>query len=200
LSPTTKYYKSSPNNDDGLQLDIQDGQVFKVEGATLRAVHTPGHTIDHMCFVLEEEDAIFTGDNVLGHGTSVFEDLGAYMGSLQKMLDQGTKGVAYPGHGAVVESSGRKINEYILHRKRREDQTLGVLRDSLQKGKMDGNEGNESLGVMEIVDEIYPSIDSELALAAGRGIVQVLKKLEAEGRVGMREHASETKWFLRESL
>ena len=49
--------------DDG-QVDIQDGQVFAVEGATLRAFHSPGHTADHMCFVFEEEDAIFTGDSM----------------------------------------------------------------------------------------------------------------------------------------
>ncbi|KAL1838178.1 hypothetical protein VTJ49DRAFT_2959 [Mycothermus thermophilus] len=57
-------------------LDIADGQRFCVPGASLTAVYTPGHTTDHTVFVWEEEDALFTGDNVLGHGTSVFEDLG----------------------------------------------------------------------------------------------------------------------------
>ncbi|KAK1919828.1 hypothetical protein P3342_002121 [Pyrenophora teres f. teres] len=66
--------------------DISDGQLFHVEGATLVAVHTPGHAEDHMCFVLKEENSMFTGDNILGTGTSAVEDLGIFMSSLQKML------------------------------------------------------------------------------------------------------------------
>lgn len=190
LSPVTKYYKNSP--DEG-QDGIQDGDVFRVEGATLTALHTPGHTSDHMCFVFEEEDAIFTGDNVLGHGTSVFEDLGAYMSSLQKMLDQRIKGVAYPGHGAVIEDAEKRINEYILHRKQREDQILEVLADSLRRSKG----GNGSLTVMDIVDMVYPSIGPDLRQAAAKGVVQVLKKLEAEGRVGKEEREGQERWFLR---
>lgn len=61
LCPKATVHKHNP--DEG-QADIQDGQVFAVEGATLRAFHTPGHTKDHMCFVFEEEDAIFTGDSM----------------------------------------------------------------------------------------------------------------------------------------
>lgn len=62
LCPQATIYKNEPG--DG-QKSIEDGQVFKTEGATLRALHTPGHTMDHMAFVLEEEDAIFTGDSKL---------------------------------------------------------------------------------------------------------------------------------------
>ena len=68
-----------------IQKAIADGQVFRVEGATVRAPFTPGHAHDHMCFELEEENALFTGDNVLGHGQSVFEDLGLFTKSLENM-------------------------------------------------------------------------------------------------------------------
>jgi glyoxylase-like metal-dependent hydrolase (beta-lactamase superfamily II) len=60
ICPQVTVYKHQP--DEG-QVDIEDGQVFSVEGATLKAYHTPGHTVDHMMFVLEEEDAIITGDS-----------------------------------------------------------------------------------------------------------------------------------------
>ncbi|EPS31128.1 hypothetical protein POX_h09426 [Penicillium oxalicum] len=80
-----------------------DGQRFTVEGATVRAIFTPSHAIDHMCFLLDEENALFTGDNVLGHGFAVVPDLAAYMASLEHMVAQDCT-TGYPAHGAVIEN------------------------------------------------------------------------------------------------
>lgn len=94
LCPQVAIYKYDPASG---QSPIHDGQIFEAEGAKLRAFHCPGHTTDHMAFILEEEDAMFTGDNVLGHGTAVFEDLTVYLDSLSRMRGQ-FHGRAYPGH------------------------------------------------------------------------------------------------------
>lgn len=172
-----KVYKNQPTlNPDGLidpdrVLEIVDGQRFRVSSGSgndqcgggrggnveieIEAIHTPGHAKDHMSFLVtqssdpREVGAIFTADNVLGHGTAVFEDLSVYLDSLALMKRrvaesiaaagagagagaQGSDGVktrrAYPGHGAVVEDAVAKIDEYIAHRRMREEEALNVLR------------------------------------------------------------------------
>ncbi|KAL2814846.1 beta-lactamase-like protein [Aspergillus cavernicola] len=180
LCPEVTIYKHQPDQGQG---DIEDGQVFNIDGATLRACHTPGHTVDHMMLVLEEEDSIFTGDNVLGHGTAVFEDLKAYLDSLQRMQNR-VSGRGYPGHGPVVENATAKITEYIRHRQQREDEIIRVLR----YGKLDVSESERSperklsWTPLELVKIIYQNVPDSLHLPAANGVIQVLTKLETEGK------------------
>ena len=174
ISPETSIYKHEPEKG---QLDISDGQEFKVDGASLTAVHTPGHTVDHMIFVLEEEDAMFTADNVLGQGTAVFEDLHTYLDSLAHMKKL-FKGRAYPGHGPVIDDGPAKIQEYITHRQQREDQVLQTLRSANAKG-----ENEDAWAPMELVKVIYADVPESLHLPAQGGVIQILKKLEKEGKV-----------------
>lgn len=164
-------YKPHPG-----QLDVEDAQVFETDGATLKAFHCPGHTVDHMGFYLPEEDAFFTGDNVLGHGTAVFEDLAAYMDSLERMQHQ-FAGRAYPAHGEVIEDGPAKIKEYIAHRKEREEQILGVMKGEHSK---DDGEGWMSMSMVKIIYKDYPE---DLHKPAEGSVVHVLKKLELDGRV-----------------
>ncbi|EMD00235.1 hypothetical protein BAUCODRAFT_30705 [Baudoinia panamericana UAMH 10762] len=182
-SPQAKVHKNQPSEE---QHDISDGQRFKTEGATLRAFHCPGHTTDHMAFILEDEDAMFTGDNVLGHGTAVFEDLPAYMDSLNRMQHQ-FSGRAYPGHGAVIEDGKTKIQEYIAHRKEREDQILGVMKDEPPNS---GGEAGEGWTSMQIVRVVYKDYPESLHMPAERGVLQVLSKLGGESRVRKCEDGS----------
>lgn len=169
FSPNIEVYKNDPRED---WLDIRDGQKFETEGATLRAFFCPGHTTDHMAFILEEENAMFTADNVLGQGTAVFEDLATYMKSLDNMSKQ-FKGRAYPGHGPVIEDGPGKILEYIKHRKQREKQVLDVLATDKEGGWTS----------MDIVKVIYKDYPENLWEPAEKGVLQILDKLQKEGKV-----------------
>lgn len=179
ISPETTFYKNTPDED---QLDIADGQRFQVEGASLRAVYSPGHTQDHMALVLEEEDAMFTGDNILGHGTAVFETLEDYLTTLERMQRE-FGGKAYPGHGPVVENGPAKVQEYLRHRKQREDQVVGVLRSSKASPGQEVEGEAEQWTSMDIVKVIYKDVPENLHLPAHGGVMQILYKLEGEEKV-----------------
>jgi endoribonuclease LACTB2 len=175
----------------GKVQDISNGQTFKVDGASLKAFHCPGHTGDHMAFVLLEEGALFTGDNVLGHGTAVFEDLPLYVSSLAAMRDSpDVKGRGYPGHGAVIEDIRAKCDEYISHRAQREREVVEVL---TRPGRVPLGQTDQGIGALDLVREIYRDTPENLHFAASRGVVQILEKLVGEGKVVHDEE--ENVWF-----
>jgi len=171
LSPHTTVHKHNPRDD---WLDIGNGQQFKAEGATLRALHSPGHTTDHMAFILEEEDAMFTADNVLGQGTAVFEDLASYLHSLETMA-HAFGGRAYPGHGPVIPHGPARIREYLQHRKQREQQVLDVVASESPR--------HAGWTSRELVKVIYKHYPESLWEPAERGVLQILEKLGAESKV-----------------
>lgn len=172
LAPAARVHKNDPGPG---QAPIADGQRFAVDGATLTAAHTPGHTTDHMVFVLAEEDAMFTADNVLGQGTAVFENLGEYTASLERMRGL-FRGRAYPGHGPVVEDGPAKIAEYIAHRRQREEQVVRTLRG-------EQGQGQGAWTAMDVVRVVYAEVPKELHPAACGNVQQILDKLEKEEKV-----------------
>ena len=156
---------------------LADGAVVRTEGATLRAVATPGHATDHLCFVLEEEHALFSGDNVLGVGTTVIPshggDLLDYMASLDRMLALAPRRI-YPAHGPCIEDGVAKLREYIAHRGERERQILAAL-------------GQGDAPIATIVERVYVDVPQVLHAAAAHSVAAHLGKLEREGRARRRD-------------
>jgi glyoxylase-like metal-dependent hydrolase (beta-lactamase superfamily II) len=157
----------------GAIAPIDDGDVVRTEGATLRALHTPGHAEDHLCFALEEEGAIFSGDNVLGVGTTVIPaeggDLLDYMTSLDRLLALAPTAI-YPAHGPKIEDGVAKLREYIDHRLQREREILDAVRAGLHD-------------IPAIVARVYAAYPVALHLPARSSVCSHLRKLEREGRV-----------------
>jgi glyoxylase-like metal-dependent hydrolase (beta-lactamase superfamily II) len=152
---------------------LADGALIRTEGATLRAVHTPGHSEDHLCFVLEEEHTLFSGDNVLGVGTAVIPERGGdlveYLRSLERLLAEEPRAI-YPAHGPFIPDGMAKLREYLDHRLEREQQILDALSQGLSQ-------------VEAIVKKVYAAYPEVLHRAAGASVSAHLIKLESEGRV-----------------
>ncbi|KAL6792622.1 beta-lactamase-like protein [Trichoderma afarasin] len=178
-------YKHTPGK---AQQPILNGQVFQVEGATVRAFHAPGHSHDHMCFILEEEDAMFTGDNILGHGTAAVEHLGTWMAALRNMKTTGCK-IGYPAHGAVVSDLPAKIDGELAGKLRRERQVMRALQPT--------ETHTPRLSVPELVTAIYGSrVDADLREQALIPFIdEVCRKLAEDGMVGFQIRSGIKKWF-----
>jgi glyoxylase-like metal-dependent hydrolase (beta-lactamase superfamily II) len=145
--------------------------------ATIVALHTPGHTWDHVCYLLEQERAIFAGDLVAGAGSLVVGpgrgELAASLASLTLLREYEPQTI-YPGHGPIVPGAMAKLAEYIQHRADREEQVLACLGAGLTT--IDG-----------MVDRIYPGLAPALRGHAGRNVQAHLFKLEDERRVAQRD-------------
>lgn len=215
----------TPPPSGGYLHDLVDGQTFQdpVNDATLlRVLHTPGHTVDSICLYIPQDRALYTADTVLGHGTAVFEDLAAYLASLNKMLHFGSTSPSpniqvegtektdidleyvslYPAHGAVVTNGRETISTYIKHRLEREAQILDVLRIPIPAEFLsDANETPSEDGNLwttwSIVRVLYKAYPENLWLPAARGVDLHLRKLEGDGFVKpIGGDGVKTKWRL----
>ncbi|CAM1299684.1 LACTB2 (predicted) [Pycnogonum litorale] len=151
---------------------LEDGSVIRTDGASLKIIHSPGHTDDHIVLYLEEDRSLFSGDCILGEGTAVFEDLYSYMKSLNVILSLNPS-VIYPGHGPVIDNPIPKINEYIEHRNQRERQIMEALSENPDK----------SFTSMELVKVIYKDTPINLHNAAAKNVTNHLDKLAKESLV-----------------
>jgi glyoxylase-like metal-dependent hydrolase (beta-lactamase superfamily II) len=152
---------------------LLDGEALAGPGWTLTAVATPGHTSNHLCLALAGEEALFTGDHVMGWSTTVVAppdgDMADYMASLDKLLGRGDR-VYYPAHGPAVTEPHRHVRALIAHRRMREKQILARLA---------AGPGH----IPAVVEAMYAAIDPRLFPAAGRSVLAHLIDLERRGIV-----------------
>ncbi len=155
--------------------EIPDGTIIPAGDDTLRAVHTPGHRFDHLCFLLEKQRILFAGDLLAGVGTVVIippeGDMLDYLASLRHLQSLNLASIV-PAHGPVITDPQAKLAEYIEHRQQREQQIIAVLQANPQ--------GSE---IPAIVQQIYTDVNPELHAMAARSVEAHLLMLEREGRV-----------------
>lgn len=149
-----------------------------------------------MCFILEEENAMFTGDNILGHGTSAVEELSTYMSSLGKMQSQNCT-VGYPAHGAVITNLPAKIAGELAQKQRRERQILQTLMEINSQAMSVGRRRIGSVTVKELVTAMYgEKMDEQLRENALEPFMdEALGKLAEDGKVAFELRGGEKKWF-----
>lgn len=163
---------SMPEHDEVTNFSyLNDNDIIQTEGATLQAIYTPGHTEDHLCFFLKEENALFTGDCILGETSAVFEDLFDYMNSLKKIKEFNAD-IIYPGHGPVVKNALERIDTYINHRNQRNEQILEVLKHS-----------DKPIDAEQIATKIYTDINPQLFTAACYSVLNHLTALKKQNLV-----------------
>ena len=146
---------------------MQDGESVEGGGATrggkwrFEAVHTPGHTSNHLCFALTDPGILFSGDHVMGWSTSVIAppdgDMAAYMASLDKLLAR-RDSVYWPTHGPAITEPHRHVRAFIAHRREREAGIVDCLKSGCET-------------IDSIVERLYVGLDPALHRAAGRSVL-----------------------------
>jgi glyoxylase-like metal-dependent hydrolase (beta-lactamase superfamily II) len=152
---------------------LDDGEEIVHAEGRLRAVHTPGHESGHLCYYDPDRGWLFTGDLILGTGTTIVAppdgDMIAYLASLRRLRELELASI-FPGHGAPIERPYDKIEEYLAHRQMREEQIVAALEAGVDT-------------VPAIVARLYADVHPGLHPAAALTVRAHLAKLVAEGVV-----------------
>jgi glyoxylase-like metal-dependent hydrolase (beta-lactamase superfamily II) len=154
-------------------VTVRDGEKIAGAGWSFEAVHTPGHTSNHLCFALPDDGVLFSGDHVMGWSTSVIAppdgDMAAYMASLDKLLAR-QDAVYWPTHGPAITEPKEHVRAFIAHRREREAGILDCLRAGI--GQID-----------MIVERLYAGLQPGLRRAAARSVHAHLLDLVGRGLV-----------------
>ena len=153
-------------------VEIRDGERFQGKGWTIEALHTPGHTSNHVCYALIEENTLFCGDHVMGWSTSVISppdgDMGDYLRELERVRDRDFAKL-WPTHGPSIDAPRPFIQAYIDHRRTREAQILAQL-----------EAGHDT--IRDMVTAMYADIDKRLHPAAAHSVLAHMIHLVDTGR------------------
>jgi glyoxylase-like metal-dependent hydrolase (beta-lactamase superfamily II) len=152
---------------------LADGETLEGDGFTLEAIATPGHASNHLAFALREENALFSGDHVMGWSTSIVAppdgSMSDYMQSLEKLRTRPEQ-IYWPGHGGPVRDPQRYLRALIHHRHQREAAILSRI-------------GAGDTLITEMVERIYEGLDARLKGAAALSVLAHLEDLVARGAV-----------------
>jgi glyoxylase-like metal-dependent hydrolase (beta-lactamase superfamily II) len=158
------------------QVPARDELIHIDAGLTLRAIDTPGHASNHVCYLAEPQGMLFSGDHVLDGVTPVIlapdGDMTAYLEALERLLRYPLRSIA-PGHGRLLEDPGAVIRGVIAHRQRRERKVEDALR------------ARSPVTVDALLPHVYDDVSPELHAMARHSLEAHLVKLEREGRAGL---------------
>lgn len=166
---------SAEGQDDSFTPDalLSDGQLIEGDGWTLEVLETPGHASNHLAFALKEENALFSGDHIMGWSTTIVAppdgDMADYMDSLDKVMARGFD-IIWPTHGPAITDVAPFLQGYRDHRIERENQVLSQL------------EAGRST-IAEMIPVLYAAVDQRLWPAASLSVLSHLMKLAKDGRV-----------------
>lgn len=171
--PAGDHVEEGADRDYAPDVQMQDGDVLEGDGWTLQAVYTPGHTSNHTCFHLKEENVLFSGDHVMGWSTTIVSppdgDMHRYMQSLNKLLAR-EDARYWPTHGPAIEAPQDFVRSLIAHREDRERQIARCLA-----------EGPQTIPAM--VSVMYTDVPVGLHKAAARSVLAHLLHMIDTGRV-----------------
>jgi glyoxylase-like metal-dependent hydrolase (beta-lactamase superfamily II) len=152
---------------------VRDGDAIAGDAYHFQCVFTPGHTSNHVCYALEEENALFTGDHVMGWSTTVIAppdgNMGDYMQSLEKVIARRDR-ILYPTHGSPILKPGRFLRAYLSHRKMRETQIVRAIK-----------RGQNTVPLL--VETLYAGLKPGLLRAARLTVEAHLLHMTGDGRV-----------------
>jgi glyoxylase-like metal-dependent hydrolase (beta-lactamase superfamily II) len=150
------------------------GERIALGDATLRVLHTPGHASNHLCYLLEEERLLFTGDHIMQGSTVVINppdgNMRDYFASLHALLEEDLEWLA-PGHGFLIAQPHDAVRRLLAHRQQRENKVLDALRAA----------GPTTLEAL--LPAVYDDVPANRHAPAARSLLAHLQKLEADGKV-----------------
>jgi glyoxylase-like metal-dependent hydrolase (beta-lactamase superfamily II) len=167
---------------------VADGDVLRIGAYSLRAIHTPGHASNHLCFLLDGQGLLFTGDHLMQGSTVVIGppdgNMNQYLRSLQRLQREPVTRIA-PGHGEVIEDAQAEIARVIAHRLKREAKVVERLR-AAGRATVDG-----------LVASVYDDVDPRLHPVAKSSLLAHLIKLEEDGRAARDAADPAATWWLK---